>query len=87
MKQWSGRINEQGSDGEDVSQEVSQHQAIIKSKNMATNQLKERAIRIGESDRRFRAAITRVREQVANKSNEDSTTEMNNVSGSARIVG
>ena len=41
MKQWSRRINEQDSDGEDVSQEDSQHQAVIESKNMAANQQKE----------------------------------------------
>ena len=37
MKQWSRRINEQGSDGEDVSQEDSQHQAVIEAKNMAAS--------------------------------------------------
>ena len=57
MKPSSRRINEQGSDGEDVSQEDSQHQAVIESKNMAANQQKERTIHIRESDRRFRAAI------------------------------
>ena len=61
MKQWSRRINEQGSDGEDVPQEDSQHQAVIASKNMTANQQKERTIHMGESDRwvdsRSRAAI------------------------------
>ena len=78
MKQWSRRINEQGSDGEDVSQVDQQHQAIIESKNMAANQQKERTIHIGESDRWFdsrsRAAIRPVhpcsRAKVANKSGE-----------------
>ena len=51
MKQWSRRITEQGSDGEDVSQVDQQHQAIIESKTMAANQQKERTIHIGESDR------------------------------------
>ena len=41
MKQWSCRINEQGSDGEDVSQEDQQHQADTESKNMTVNQQKE----------------------------------------------
>ena len=57
MKQWSRRITEQGSDGEEVSQVDQQHQEIIESKNMAANQQKERTIHIGESDRRSRAAI------------------------------
>ena len=61
MKQWSCRINEQGSDGEEVSHEDYQHRADIASKNMAANQQKERTIHIGESDRwvdsRSRAAI------------------------------
>ena len=64
MKQRSRRINEQGSDGEDVSQEDQQHQAVIESKNMAANQQKERTIHIGESDRwvdsKSRAAIRTV---------------------------
>ena len=37
-QRWSCRINEQGSDGEDVSQEDLQHQAVIESKNMTANQ-------------------------------------------------
>ena len=60
MKQWSCRINEQGSDGEEVSHEDLQHQADIESKNMAANQQKERTFHIGESDRwvdKSRAAI------------------------------
>ena len=51
MKQWSCRINEQGSDGEDVSQEDEQHQADTESKNMTVNQQKEGTIHTGESDR------------------------------------
>ena len=62
MKQWSCRIIEQGSGGEDVSQEDEQHQAITESKNMTANQPKERTIHTGESDRwvdsRSRAVIT-----------------------------
>ena len=58
MKQWSRRITEQGSDGEDVSQEDSQHQAVIESGGVAANEQKERTIHIGESDRRFRAEST-----------------------------
>ena len=51
MKQWSCRINEQGSDGEDVSQEDYQHQADTESENMTVNQQKEGKIHTGESDR------------------------------------
>ena len=38
MKQRSCRINEQGSDGAEVSHEEQQHQADIKSKNMVAKQ-------------------------------------------------
>ena len=40
MRQRTCRINEQGSDGDDVSHEEQQHQADIESKNIATKKQK-----------------------------------------------
>ena len=43
MRQRSCRINEQGPDGEEMSREEQQHQAVIESGNMVAKQQKERA--------------------------------------------
>ena len=97
MKQWSRRINEQGSDGENVSQEDSQHQAVIEYSRESTERVnnphwkvRPQVLCSNQTSPHVRDMLSSRGQPVAffvNKSDVNSMTEVMNVNSNARIVG
>ena len=97
MKQWSCKINEQSSDGEDVSQEDSQHQAVIEYSRESTEgvnnphwRVRPQVLSSNQTSPHVRDMLWSRGQPVAtfvNKSDVNSMTEVMNVNSNARIVG
>ena len=97
MKQWSRRINEQRSDGEDVSQEDSQHQAVIEYSRESTEgvhnshgRVRPQVLSSNQTSPHVRDMLWSRGQPVAtfvNKLDVNSMTEVMNVTSNARIVG